>query len=163
MRLLILLFLAVSIATLAQPQPLQPQNPIVPPQPNVSRLSITPQILVFFSGLPQEKKVLLYNFGNNPLRWSLGASSRFLKVDASDVPNPLPPLQGASLKVTVVWDLVPTEAGTIEKPGALIALLEKLLGVDIPDRYKHFGVGLLSVLDEPMKVLHFVTVFTVMY
>lgn len=163
MKLLVLLLTVVSIIALAQLQPLQQQSPVIPPQPNVSKLSVTPQVLVFFSGLPQEKSVLLYNFGNAPLSWSLGASSKFLKISTAEVPNPLPPLTGAFLKVSVVWDLVPQNAGTIEKPGGLIALLEELLGVDIPDRYKHFGVGLMSIVDRSLKFVHFVTVFTVMY
>lgn len=129
----------------------------------VSKLAVVPETLVFFSGLPQDKGVLLYNYGNAPAKWSLGPYSAFLKINTSDVPNPLPPLSGAYLRVSVVWDLVPTDAGTIEKPGTLIALLEKILGIDIPDRYKHFGVGLFSIRDETTPGFHIVTVFTVMH
>ncbi|WP_448536140.1 hypothetical protein [Pseudothermotoga sp.] len=129
----------------------------------MSKLAVKPETIVFFSGLPQEKTVLLYNFGNTPVKWSLGPASRFLKIDASNVPNPLQPMTGAFIKVSVVWDLVPVEAGTIEKPGTLIALLEKLLEVDIPERYKHFGVGLFSVRNETIPGFHIVTIFTVMY
>lgn len=126
-------------------------------------LVLVPDSMVFLSGVPQEREVLLYNFGNVPVKWSLGPASKFLKIDASGVPNPLPPTQGAMLKVSVNWELVPDDAGTIQKPGSLIAILEKLLNVDIPDRYKHFGVGLFSVRNETTKGVHIVTVFTVIY
>ncbi|HBT39309.1 MAG: hypothetical protein XD58_1073 [Thermotoga sp. 50_1627] len=129
----------------------------------MSKLAVRPDMLVFFSGLPQEKSVLIYNFGNAPAKWSLGPASKFLKIDTSQVPNPLPPMMGGTLKVSVVWDLVPTEAATVEKPGTLKALLEKLLGVDIPERYKHFGVGLFSISNQTNPGYHIVTVFTIMY
>ncbi|WP_448521969.1 hypothetical protein [Pseudothermotoga sp.] len=154
-----LTILIVCIAVLVSAQITAQQDIII----RMSKLSVTPEMLVFFSGLPQEKTVLLYNFGNTPVKWSLGPASKFLKIDASNVPNPLQPMTGAFIKVSVVWDLVPAEAGTIEKPGTLIALLEKLLNVDIPERYKHFGVGLFSVRNETTPAFHIVTVFTVMY
>ncbi|WP_448524294.1 hypothetical protein [Pseudothermotoga sp.] len=154
-----LTILIVCIAVLVSAQITAQQDIII----RMSKLSVTPEMLVFFSGLPQEKTVLLYNFGNTPVKWSLGPASKFLKIDASNVPNPLQPMTGAFIKVSVVWDLVPTEAGTIEKPGTLIALLEKLLNVDIPERYKHFGVGLFSIRNETAPGIHIVTVFTVMY
>lgn len=153
-----LTILLVCLAVLASAQ-IATQQDIV----RMSKLSVRPETLVFFSGLPQEKSVLLYNFGNAPVKWSLGPASRFLKIDASNVPNPLQPMTGAFIKVSVVWDLVPTEAATVEKPGTLIALLEKLLGVDISERYKHFGVGLFSIRNETTPAFHIVTVFTVMY
>lgn len=112
-----LTILIVCIAVLVSAQITAQQDIII----RMSKLSVTPEMLVFFSGLPQEKTVLLYNFGNTPLKWSLGPASRFLKIDASNVPNPLQPLTGAFIKVSVVWDSVPAEAGTIEKPGHSVA------------------------------------------
>lgn len=132
---------------------------------DLSKLVVRPETLVFFSGLSQEKEVLIYNFGNAPVKWSLlvAVASKFLKIDTSNVPNPLPPMSGAFLKVSINWDLVPTEAGTIEKPGTLVALLEKALGIDIPERYKHLGIGMFVIRNENTRFTHFVTVFTVMY
>jgi hypothetical protein len=73
-----LTILLMCIAVLVSAQITAQQDIII----RMSKLSVTPEMLVFFSGLPQEKTVLLYNFGNTPLKWSLGPASRFLKIDA---------------------------------------------------------------------------------
>ncbi|MEJ5230526.1 hypothetical protein ACSFC1_10460 [Pseudothermotoga sp. U03pept] len=124
-------------------------------------LIVAPNALFFVSGDLRIHEVLVYNTNlKTSVSWQIGPSSRFIKIDTSNVPNPLGNLSGGMLKVNVNWQLVEAYAQRIDNP-ELIGIIGKLLHVQLPERPKFFGMGLFTVQEKIGNIYypHVVTVY----
>lgn len=144
LKWIVLVGLCLSLIVVAQNQQLP--EPVGRPS-----LVIEPQILVFSSKELREKSIFVYNTNlKSDAKWSL-VSSKFIRV-SSDLPNPLPPLSGGYLKVSVNWNQVETDMIRVENPELLHKLLSQILGTELPS--KPIGFGLISIKEEVGRAVY---------
>ncbi|MEJ5230299.1 MAG: hypothetical protein WHT65_09885 [Pseudothermotoga sp.] len=121
-------------------------------------LVVQPQILVFSPNEIREKTILLYNTNTrSAISWTV-SYSRFIKVQ-SDLPNPLQPLSGGYLRVSILWNLVDSEIIRIENPDVLHTLISKIFGIDLPS--KPLGFGMIAIGEKNSLSVHTVMVIVV--
>lgn len=108
-------------------------------------LVVQPQILVFAKNEIREKSVAVYNTNTrSDVKWSV-TGSRFIRVDSS-LPNPLPPLSGGTLRVSVNWSQIDADIIRVENPDLLHKLLSQILGAELPSN--PIGFGMLSITEK---------------
>ncbi len=133
LRSIVLIGLCLSLMVVAESQQLP--EPLGRPS-----LVVEPQILVFSPKELREKSIFVYNTNlKSEAKWS-SVSSKFIRV-SSDLPNPIPPLSGGYLKVSVNWNQVETEMIKVENPELLHKLLSQILGTELPSKPIGFGLS----------------------
>ncbi|MFN3282631.1 MAG: hypothetical protein ACK40Q_00150 [Pseudothermotoga sp.] len=144
LKWIVLVGLCLSLIVVAQNQ--QVPEPVGRPS-----LVVEPQILLFSPKDLREKSIFVYNTNlKSDAKWSL-VSSKFIRV-SSDLPNPLPPLSGGHLRVSVNWSQVETDIIRVENPELLHKLLSQILGSELPS--KPIGFGLISIREEVGRTVY---------
>lgn len=101
----------------------------LPPLTLVARpcLMGAPQILLF-TAENRYHQVILFNTCTYPVRWSTYNPFPFIRIDASQAANPIPPGQMTPLGVYVDWTRAPSYAIPVHDPTPILDWLEQGTG-----------------------------------